>query len=184
MKWLSRSFAIVLLKISGWKIEGDLCGIPKCVIIEAPHTSNWDMFYGMLFKLYYGLSIRFLMKQELFRFPMSYFYRFLGGIPVDRSSHHNLGGLLAERIAKADKFRLVITPEGTRKKNCHWRTGFYYIAKEAGIPVVLGYLDYHRKAAGVGAVLYPGSNLESDLEEIRNFYSGVTAKFPESFCLL
>ncbi|MFO7616621.1 MAG: 1-acyl-sn-glycerol-3-phosphate acyltransferase [Bacteroidales bacterium] len=184
MKWLSRGFASLLLWVTGWKVEGNLNGIRKCVIIGAPHTSNWDLFYGMLFKLYFGLEIRFLMKKELFRFPLNYFYRFLGGIPVDRSIHTNLVSTLAERISRAEKFRLVITPEGTRKKNCTWKKGFYYIAREAGIPLVLGFLDYRRKIAGVGKILQPGSDMESDLNEIRSFYSGITAKYPDKFCLL
>ena len=184
MKGLSRGFANCLLWITGWKIEGNLNGIEKCVIIGAPHTSNWDMFYGMLFKMYLGLEIRFLMKKELFRFPMNYFYRFLGGIPVDRSIHTNLVSTLVEKIGKAGKFRLVITPEGTRKKNCTWRKGFYYIARDARIPLALGFLDYKRKIAGVGKIFLPGQDLESDLNEIRRFYSGITAKYPEKFCLL
>lgn len=171
----------MLLWLSGWKLEGEVPNIRKCIIIGAPHTSNWDFYFGMLYKMYYGLNIHFLMKKELFKFPISHFLRWVGGIPVNRGQHSNFVTLLGQTIKSSRSFYLAIAPEGTRKKVKIWKRGFYHIAKKAGVPIVMGYMDYERKAVGVGPVIYPGLSIDDDMQQIADFYHSISAKFPEKF---
>lgn len=178
-----RLIARICLFITGWKVEGAFPDLGKCVIIGAPHTSYWDFFYGMAYKLYYGLDIQFLIKKELFKFPFRRFYFWIGGIPVDRGRHDNLVEKLGEKMIRADSFYLAIAPEGSRKPVIAWKRGFYYIAKKAGVPIVLGFMDYRRKVVGVGPVFYPGDDIEKDLQEISRFYANIQAKYPANFSL-
>jgi 1-acyl-sn-glycerol-3-phosphate acyltransferase len=180
---LRRFMAKIILLLSGWKLEGVVPDIGKCVIIGAPHTSYWDFFFGMLYKFYYGLNIHFLVKQELFRFPFRWMFFWIGGIPVNRGKHDHLVAKLSEKIRKSDNFYLAIAPEGSRKAVMVWKRGFYHIAKESGVPIVLGYMDYRRKVVGVGPVFYPGEDIEKDMEEIKQFYSTIQARYPANFYL-
>jgi len=181
--FIERKFAQLLLWMSGWKLEGAVPDLRKCVIIGAPHTSNWDFFFGLLYKMYYGLNIHFLMKKELFRFPLNLFFRLMRGIPVDRTQHDNLVERLGKTMKNSDSFYLAIAPEGTRKMVKIWKRGFYHIAKKAGVPIVLAYMDYNRHVVGVGPVIYTSNNIEHDMEVISAFYSSISAKFPDRFCL-
>lgn len=181
--FFQRQFARFLLFITGWKLEGEIPKVKKCVIIGAPHTSNWDFFFGMLYKLYYGLNMHFLMKEELFRFPFHWVFRWIGGIPVDRKRHDNLVNRLGREILYADSFYLAIAPEGSRREVMVWKRGFYHIAKKAGVPIVLGYMDYRRKVVGVGPVFYPGGDIDKDMKEIARFYATIQAKYPGNFYL-
>jgi 1-acyl-sn-glycerol-3-phosphate acyltransferase len=183
MRISQRGIASVLLFLTGWRLEGEIPSFKKCVIIGAPHTSNWDFFFGMIYKFYYGLNVHFLMKKELFRFPFKKLFAWMGGIPVNRLKHDNMVDKLGETILNSESFYLTIAPEGTRKAVSVWKRGFYHIAKKAGVPIVLGYMDYQRKVVGVGPVFYPGNDIESDMSEIASFYSTVTAKYPDQFCL-
>jgi 1-acyl-sn-glycerol-3-phosphate acyltransferase len=158
--------AKLCLFVSGWKLEGKIPDLRKCVIIGAPHTSNWDFFFGVLYKLYYGLNIHFLIKKELFRFPFRWVFRYIGG-----------------KIINSEDFHLAIAPEGSRKAVMVWKRGFYHIAKKAGVPIVLGYMDYRRKVVGVGPVFYPGTDIEEDMKNIALFYSTIQAKYPANFYL-
>jgi len=176
-------FARVCLLISGWKLEGEIPDLRKCVIIGAPHTSNWDFFFGMVYKLYYGLNIHFLIKKELFRFPFRWVFHYIGGIPVDRRKHDNLVEQLGEKMINSECFYLAIAPEGSRKAVMVWKRGFYHIAKKAGVPIVLGYMDYRRRVVGVGPVFYPRNDIEKDMKEIALFYSTIQAKYPAFFYL-
>ncbi|MCK5821900.1 MAG: lysophospholipid acyltransferase family protein [Bacteroidales bacterium] len=170
-----------LLFVSGWKLEGDVPDLKKCVIISAPHTSNWDLFFGFIYKMYYDLNIQFLMKEELFRFPMNLFFTRIGGIPVKRGQKNNLVEILYQRFTQKDNFYLVLAPEGTRGKVTKWKRGFYYIATKARVPIVLTYVDYGRKVVGVGPVFYPGEDIEKDMSEIMNFYATIKAKYPDHY---
>ena len=180
---LQKLLAKVCLLLTGWKLEGEIPDLRKCVIIGAPHTSNWDFFFGMVYKLYYGLNIHFLIKKELFRFPFHWVFYWIGGIPVDRRKHDNMVEHLGEKILKSEDFYLAIAPEGSRKEVRVWKRGFYHIARKAGVPIVLGYMDYRRKVVGVGPVFYPGTDIEKDMKEIAFFYSKIQAKYPGNFYL-
>jgi len=175
--------AKVLMLITNWHIEGKIPDLNKCVIIGAPHTSNWDFLFAMIYKLNYGLNIHFLMKKELFSFPVGGIMRWIGGIPVDRQQHNNMVGQLGHKIKNSRSFYLALSPEGTRKAVRVWKRGFYHIAKAADVPIVLAYMDYRRKVVGVGPVFYPGDDIDRDMREIASFYSTITAKFPEQFHL-
>lgn len=176
-KWLAGKIFTAL----GWKTEGEIPpNLKKYVIIAAPHTSNWDFFYGRLYFYMKDIPMKFLIKKELFFFPLNILLKTLGGIPVDRQKSSNLTLQLAHEFKKHDELALLITPEGTRKYNPHWKKGFYFIAKEAGIPIVLGYIDYEKKIGGIGPVFYPSGNAEKDIEEIRAFYFDKKGKYPEN----
>jgi 1-acyl-sn-glycerol-3-phosphate acyltransferase len=181
--FFQKLLAKFFLAITGWRLEGEIPHVNKCVIIGAPHTSNWDFFFGMLYKLYYGLNIQFLIKKELFRFPFRWVFHYIGGIPVNRRKHDNMVELLGEKILNSESFYLAIAPEGSRKEVMVWKRGFYHIAKKAGVPIVLGYMDYRRKVVGVGPVFYPTDDIESDMMKIALFYSTIQAKYPANFYL-
>jgi 1-acyl-sn-glycerol-3-phosphate acyltransferase len=181
--FFQRLLAKFLLFLTGWKLEGEIPDIKKCVIIGAPHTSNWDFFFGMVYKLYYGINIQFLIKKELFRFPFRWVFNWIGGIPVDRYKHHHLTNSLGEKMKNSESFYLAIAPEGTRKQTMVWKRGFYHIAKQAGVPIVMGYMDYRRKVVGVGPLFSPSNDIEKDMREIAMFYSNIQAKFPANFYL-
>ncbi len=179
-KLYQKQLALLLLFLTGWKLEGDVPDLKKCVIVSAPHTSNWDLFFGLIYKLYYGLNIQYLMKEEVFRVPFKAFFKRIGGIPVERGKKNNLVETLYQRFTQKENFYLAVTPEGTRGKVVKWKRGFYYIAKKAGVPIVMVYIDYGRKVIGVGPVFYPGQDIEKDMLEIKGFYTSVQAKYPEN----
>jgi len=168
----------------GWTIQG---GIPpeikKCVLVAAPHTSNWDFLYGSFGWTLFGLQVKYLIKKEWFRFPFKGLISSLGGIPVDRSKHTNLVDAMAELVNSKEEIIVLMTPEGTRKKVDKWKTGFYYLAMKANIPIVLGKINYGKKIATIGRSFIPSGNIEKDFEIIREFYKDVVGRVPENFSL-
>ncbi|MBU1369418.1 MAG: 1-acyl-sn-glycerol-3-phosphate acyltransferase [Bacteroidetes bacterium] len=180
MKSLSR----LILRLTGWKINGEMPShIQKCVILAAPHTSNWDFFYGRLAYFILGVPVKFLIKKESFQNPLGGLLKKLGGIPVDRGRHTNLVENIARLFHTQKQLNVVITPEGTRKLVKEWKKGFYYIALKANVPIVLGFLDYDKKEAGFGLVIYPSGDFQKDLTAIETFYQDKTARYPENFNL-
>ncbi|MDM8537255.1 lysophospholipid acyltransferase family protein [Desulfobacterales bacterium HSG17] len=174
-RWLAR----FILKSMGWKIEGKDPEISKSVIIAAPHTSNWDYVFTLLLAFSLNMKVRIMAKKELFRWPFGYFFKWLGTIPIDRSKTNNVVGQMVDVFEKTEKMMLIVPPSGTRKKVMYWKTGFYHIANGAGVPIVLGYVDYGRKAGGIGPTIMPTGNIKNDMKDIRAFYSDVTGKYPE-----
>lgn len=170
-----------LLWLSGWKMEGTVPDIPKFVMIAAPHTSSWDAFYMLVMIAIYRLKIRFMMKREMFRGPLGAFFRAMGGIPIDRSKAYNMVDQCVQMFNDNERFVVVVPPEGTRGRARHWKTGFYYIALGANVPIVLGFLDYTRKVGGVGPLFHPTGDIEQDMTHIREFYSGIRGKYPDLF---
>jgi 1-acyl-sn-glycerol-3-phosphate acyltransferase len=162
-----------LLFVFGWRIEGGLPDIPKFVIIGAPHTSNWD--FVLFLALAFGLKANphYMGKSELFRWPLGAFFRWCGGIPVDRSKPTGLVEQTVDAINKSRQFILVITPEGTRGRVRSWKTGFYHIAKQAGIPIALGFIDSPRNRIGIGPTFYPTDNMDADIKTMQSFYEGM-----------
>lgn len=175
-----KTLAKLIFWISGWKTAGTVPDLKKFVAIAAPHTSNMDFIYGMCAKFILGIKLQYLGKKELFRFPFGFIFRALGGIPVDRSSSHNLVAQAIAAFNKQQRFILAMAPEGTRRYTPEWKKGFYYIAQGAGVPIVLCYLDFQNKTAGIGPVFFPTGNMENDLEQIKNFYRSVKGKYPEN----
>ena len=175
-----------LLPLVGWSVEGDLPDAPKFVIVVAPHTSNWDVPVGLLCAYALGLLFPwpygFMVKAPVFRWPLvGPLVRWLGGIPIDRRAPNNVVDQMADAFQQHERLMLAITPEGTRKKTTYWKSGFYHIALKARVPIVLAYLDYGRKVSGLGPTIWPSGDADADLELIRDFYAGVTAKFPHQF---
>ena len=175
MRWFWRA----VLRIGRWRIIGDVPPHPKMVIIGAPHTSNWDFPIGMLAARALGVKVRFLGKHTLFRAPFGWFFRWLGGIPVDRSRPGGIIGQIGEAFAAADRLTMVIAPEGTRSFRLYWKSGFYEIARAAAVPIVLACLDGERRQVRIGPTLETTGNVRADMDRIRTFYAGVRGIKPE-----
>ncbi len=176
-KW----FSIIGLKLAGWKRVGRLPDEKKYVIIAAPHTTNWDMPFTMMLAFAYGVKIYWVGKASLFKFPFKTIMRWMGGIPVDRSKSNNMVDATIDIFNSNDEMVIAVPPEGTRGKVRYWKTGFYYIARGAGVPIATGFLDYPSKTGGMGPVIYPTGDLEADMVEVKKFYSGITGKYAEQY---
>lgn len=161
-----------LMNALGWELIG-VADMPKAVIAAFPHTSNMDLLIGLLTAAALDIKISWLGKKELFETPVqAWVMRQLGGIPVDRSGHHNLVQQVAERFAEADRMYLVLAPEGTRSLAESWKSGFYWIAHEARVPVVGGALDYQRKRAGISGAIDSQQGIHQVMEALRQFFDG------------
>jgi 1-acyl-sn-glycerol-3-phosphate acyltransferase len=180
MKWLCKLY----LRLIGWKTGSVLApSVKKCVLVGAPHTSNLDYPISLATLYAQGVRVRFLAKKSLFRFPLGLLMRATGGIPVDRSKHNNLVESMIDMFRHNDKLILMIPAEGTRSYVKEWKSGFYHTAVGAGVPIVMGYLDYGKKVAGFGDLFYPTGNYEKDLKEIQSFYRQFQARHPEKSSL-
>lgn len=179
VKSILRGIALILLKLLGWKTSGQLPAEKKYILIVAPHTSNWDLFYGILLAFALKLDARYIAKKELFRGPFSGLMKWSGAIPVDRSSHHHIVDQMAHAFKEKENFVLALAPEGTRHKKDSWKSGFYHIALKAGVPILMGFIDYAGKTGGAGPMLFPTGDVEKDMALIRDFYAGVRGKHPE-----
>lgn len=173
--WLGKT----IIRVTGWRVTGQVPQNKSMVIIAAPHTSNWDLFFLLGAAYSFRLSIQWLMKDSVFVPVLGGMLRYLGGIPVDRSRRNNLVTDLATMIQASDGKALVIPPSGTRGYTDHWKSGFYRIALEANIPIVCGYLDYPRKEAGLGLSFYLTGNLTADMDRIREFYEPMVGRFTD-----
>lgn len=167
------------LRLNGWRVEGELPAVAKAIVIAAPHTSNWDLPFMLAVSWVLGVRPSWLGKRELFGRPLGWLMRRLGGLPVDRGVRANVVQQVVRRFAEAERLFLVVPPSGTRSRAEHWKSGFYFMAREARVPIVCGYLDYRRKVGGIGGMLHPTGDVAADMDRIRGFYSGVTAKYPE-----
>ncbi len=180
MKIISR----LVLRIIGWKIEGEIPeDIKKCVILAAPHTSNWDFVIGRLSYWSLQVPVKFLIKKEAFDHSLGFLVKKMGGIPVDRKKSTHMVEQVAALFKEYDVLNVIITPEGTRKLVTNWKRGFYFIAVKANVPIVMGFVDYKKKQGGFGPVLYPSGDYDADLKRIEDFYRTKTAKHPEKFSL-
>jgi 1-acyl-sn-glycerol-3-phosphate acyltransferase len=175
--WLPR----LIFKITGWKALGQAPALKKYVVIGAPHTSNWDFVYGMCAWKLYGMNPRYLIKKELFRFPLKYIFQASGGLPVDRQGNHSLTESIVRMFDERNELVAIIPPEGTRKQVDRWRTGFYYVALQAKVPIVMGSMDYRKRATFLSDPFYPTGDIEKDFEVFREFYKDVTPKNGEGF---
>lgn len=167
-----------IMRLLGWHVDGKLPDLPKYILIGAPHTSNWDfiLFLGIIFTL--RANVRFMGKAELFRFPHGPFFYYCGGIPVDRKKSTGLVEQMVEACNKSDNFILTIAPEGTRHHVTEWKRGFYHIAKNAGVPIVMAVVDGKHKEVRVGQVFQPTDDMEADMKNIQGFFTGVVGINP------
>ncbi len=164
--WIAR----LGLRLSDWRIEGELPALPKYVVIGAPHTSNWDFALMLTVALHFRPGFVWMGKHALFRWPLGGLMRRLGGIPIERSRAHGMVDSAIDAFAARDALVMVITPEGTRKQVRGWKTGFYHIACGAGVPVLLAYVDARNRIGGIGPVFHPSGDLDADMAQIRAFY--------------
>ena len=160
-----------ILRLLGWRLEGNLPDLPKLVVIAAPHSSAWDSVLGIGLVFALRLDLHFIGKAELFRGPLGPLMRWLGGLPVDRRRPEGFVEQTVAMFAERDHLVLAVAPEGTRKPVTRWKTGFYRIALGAGVPIVPGYFDNARKAMGFGPALAPTGDAERDIAALRGFYA-------------
>ncbi len=178
---VSRFVGRTILRLGDWRFEGEPPDLPRFVMIGAPHTSNWDAAYGLGAMLATGLHCHWMAKDAVFKAPFRNLLIWLGGLPVDRSMKHGVVDLIASEFRRRDKFILAITPEGTRKRVEYWKTGFYYIALQAEVPIVVAFMDYRRRTLGFGPIIEPTGNIDEDLRPIEKFYRNMKGKRPEHF---
>ncbi len=172
-------FSKKILQLAGWQLNIDLPKEKKFVLIGAPHTSNWDFPLALLTFGTLDLKINWVAKKRMFWGPLYYVFTFLGGIPVDRKSSTGFIEQIAKRFDQADEMVLTISPEGTRSKTDHWKSGFYHIATTAKVPICLAYVDYSNKKLGFAEVLYPSGDIVADMEIIAKFYNNIKGKHPQ-----
>jgi 1-acyl-sn-glycerol-3-phosphate acyltransferase len=177
---LTRAFGQALLVLLGWRIRGNIPNRRQLVIIVAPHTSNWDFVVGVAAKLALGLRVIFLGKDSLFRFPLGPLMRRLGGMPVDRSHSRDVVRRVADEFRTRERLVLALAPEGTRRRVKRWRTGFYHIAREAGVPIVPVALNWAEHAIDIGELFDPTGDLEGDLAVLQRGFEGLRGRRPEA----
>jgi 1-acyl-sn-glycerol-3-phosphate acyltransferase len=178
--FFNRLIGKLYLKLAGWKLEGELPDLPKFLVVVAPHTTNWDLPYMLAVSYAMNFRTNWFGKRELFHWSCGWFFKWLGGIPIERRKSTNMVAQIVEEINARERIVISIAPEGTRSKAEYWKSGFYHIAHQAEIPIVLGYLDYARKAGGLGPVLYPSGDIEADMQVIADFYKHVTPRYPHA----
>ena len=180
MRWLAK---FIYLKLLGWKITGNINfskdSIKKAVIIAVPHTSWHDFFIGLYLRKVTGIKTNFVGKKELFIWPFGLYFRAIGGAALDRTSGQNKVQAIAKLFEDKDEFRLTLAPEGTRKKVEKWKTGFYYIAKEAKVPIIMFTLDFKNKQNNISEPFYPTDDIEADFKFMKAFFKGVIGKIPD-----
>jgi 1-acyl-sn-glycerol-3-phosphate acyltransferase len=178
---MRRRFARAVLWLIGWTIEGVRPDADRCVIIAAPHTSNWDFPMLIAFAWAFDIPIGFVGKHTLFEGPLGWLMRRFGGVPVRRDRREGLVKQLAEALREDVPRALVIPAEGSRSWGPRWKSGFYHVAREADVPVVLSYLDYARKAGGFGPAFRLTGDIAADMDVVRDFYADKKGKFPQNF---
>ena len=167
----------------GWTIEGhfpDMDVIPKYIVVAAPHTSNWDLPLGIATRIMERSPVGFVGKKSLFRFPYGWLFRWMGGVPVDRSRSTNYVDAVIQVFNERERFAICIAPEGTRKKVDRLRTGFYWIARGAGIPLMLTSLNYEDRILKISEPFYPTEDADADMAFILDYFRGVKGKNPEN----
>lgn len=173
-------YEFIFFRLMGWKIEGSIDNdIKKCVLMVIPHTSWHDFYLGIFTRGITGLEMNFIGKKELFRFPLNHYFRWMGGEPLDRKGNLNKVDAIAKIFETKSEFRLAIAPEGTRKKVSELKSGFYYIASKAGVPIIPVAFNFGKKSVQLGKPLSPSGNYENDLKLLVKHFEGVYGKVPE-----
>ena len=175
-----QSLSRLLLRIFGWHTDLAVQIPDKCILVGAPHTTNWDFPLAILAMSAMGIQFNWVAKHTLFRWPLGGLMRSLGGIPLDRRTGGAGFAIKAvESFEELDRFVLAIAPEGTRHRTDHWKGGFYKIATKSNVPIALGYVDYRKKQIGIGSIFLPTGDRESDFSLVKDFYSDKSGKYPE-----
>ena len=165
-----------VLRLCGWSLVGEFPDVPKAVLIAAPHSSWWDGVWGLLLKVGVGADVHFMGKQELFRGPLGSLLRRLGGMPIDRSAAKGVVEQMIDQFRERDALWLGIAPEGTRKPVKRWKSGFWHIAHDAGVPIVTAHFNYPDKTIGIGPLFETSDDMEADLARLRAFYAPFRGK--------
>jgi 1-acyl-sn-glycerol-3-phosphate acyltransferase len=172
------------LKLGGWRMAGDWpAGVKKCVLVAAPHTSNWDGVNMLAAAGFYRIKLRWMGKKSLTRGPLGFITRWAGVVPIDRNASSTVVSEMKQAFAAAEHLVLAIAPEGTRTLATEWKKGFYNIAFGAGVPIVLSVLDYRRRTISLAAMLQPSGDYAADWAFIRAFYANAGAKFPARYAV-
>jgi 1-acyl-sn-glycerol-3-phosphate acyltransferase len=176
-RWIGRTAVAAF----GWKVEGEPPHDAKCVVIAAPHTSNWDGVYMLAIAWAMGMRISWMGKHTLFTGWHGPVLKALGGIPIDRRARHDVVEQMVKKFAESEALLLAIPPEGKRQRTEQWKSGFYWIAQGAHVPIYMSFLDYGRRVGGVGPSFVPSGDVEADVAKLRAFYAPMKGKFPENF---
>lgn len=176
---LTYGLARLLVALIGWDISGEVPAGKKFLLIGAPHTSNWDFFFMLMTSWIFRLKVSFMGKDSLFWGPLGWIMRSLGGIPIDRSSREGVVDQMVARFNSEEALVVVVTPGGTRGYRDHWKSGFYWIAKNAQIPLLCAYINYARRRIHLGLSFIPTGELHEDMNRIRAFYAKGKGLYPE-----
>lgn len=180
-KWIGKTW----LRVAGWTLEGSAPTEQRYVLIAAPHTSNWDLPFMLACSYIYDLPMHWMGKDTLFKPPLGWLLKPLGGIPIDRTKAGGVVAQFVDRFAEmatsGEGFVLAVPAEGTRGKKAHWKSGFYHIASAANVPIALSFLDWKTKRTGIGLMIYPSGDIKADMDLIRAFYAGMEGRFPGQF---
>jgi 1-acyl-sn-glycerol-3-phosphate acyltransferase len=174
--------AKLLLWLGRWTPVGPTPGIDRAVIIGAPHTSYWDGYWLIVYKIAFSIDVKFFIKESTFWFPLSILLNSMGGVPLNRGDARLAVKQAVAALNNNDKYLFGLAPEGTRSKTHGWKTGFYRIAEEAGVPVVFGFFDYRNRRLGFGPIMTLTGDMDADLAVIRSFYESITGQRPEKTC--
>ena len=178
---LLRAVAVFFAWLLGWKMPKEVPPLTKAVMIGAPHTSNWDFFVMLMAVLITRYDVSWIGKHTLFKAPFGPLMRWLGGIPHDRSKSSGFVNQIVDHFNQRERLLVVIAPEGTRKPVEKWHTGFYYMALEAHVPIVLTYMDYKKREVGIHAIEMPSGNVEADIQRYQHFYATKAGKIPSNY---
>ena len=168
-----------ILDLVGWETVYAPPDVPMYIIVAAPHTSSWDLPLGLTYAISCGLKFKWIGKDDIFKFPLGGFFRMLGGLPVNRRVSTNFVDQVAETITGADELVIAITPAGTRSDAKYWKTGFYYIAQAAKVPVAMAFLDYSTRTVGFDMSMWPSGDIEADIKIFQDYYQDKVGKFPD-----
>lgn len=169
------------LAVGGWRMQGDWPGHEKCVLLAAPHTSNWDALNMLAAAAYYRVKLRWMGKKSLTTGPFGFLMKWVGCVPVDRASSNDLVSQMRSAFQGEERLVLAVAPEGTRTLNPNWKSGYYHIAIGAGVPIVLSVLDYGARTITLSGVIHPSGDYDADSKWIKAHYADAVARFPDKF---
>jgi 1-acyl-sn-glycerol-3-phosphate acyltransferase len=173
-----RFLARNLLRLGGWQIVGEIPASGRYVLIAAPHTSNWDFVWTMAAAIELRVKLNWFAKHSLFKPVIGPLFKRWGGIPIARHEAADRVSFMAQKLREAESMVLLVAAEGTRSLAPYWKSGFYHIARQADVPIVLGFLDYARKRVGFGPAVETSTDVRADMDQIRNFYRDIDGKYP------
>ncbi len=173
-------FANVCLFFLGWTTRGEMPNLKKAVLIAAPHSSNWDFVFFLLIIFKFRLSVHWMAKHTMFKWPFKPLLLRLGGIPIDRSGKGNIVKTMTRAFESSTDLIITIAPSGTRDSVTQWKTGFYHIAHQAKVPIVCGYIDYKTRTIGIGPLFHTSGEIDADMKSIKAFYTGFSGRYIET----